>query len=62
MNLPHEQGPQRAGNRHDWNNLDNYFTAHDAQLKRLGEYFVEEQGDCLIPRWIDENTLHSTFR
>lgn len=58
MNLPHEHGAQRVGNRHDWNSLDNYITTHDAQLKRLGKYFVEEEGDCLILRWVDDQTLH----
>jgi hypothetical protein len=51
----HESQPR--ANRHGWNSFDNYFSTHDAQLKRLGEFFVEEQGDCLMPQLIDAYTL-----
>ncbi len=47
--------PPKAGNRHGWNSLDHYLTIHHAQLKRLGEFFVED--DCLQIQLTDEGTL-----
>lgn len=45
----------KAGDRHGWNSLDHYLAIHDAQLARLGEFFVED--DCSQIQLTDEGTL-----
>jgi len=48
------------GDRHGWNSLDGYLTIHDAQLRRLGEYFID-QADLAIT-FDDEDHLRIADR
>jgi len=47
--------PSQHGDPHGWNDLYHYLIIHQAQLDRLGSYFVER--DELAISWIDERTL-----
>lgn len=47
--------PRQQGDRHGWNNLDNYLAVHDACMADLQEYFVE--GHTLQIETVDQRTL-----
>ena len=45
-----------AGDRHGWNSLQGYFSAHESNLVRLSAYIVDDYSDLHIV-WVDPTTL-----
>lgn len=48
--------------RHGWNSLDGYLAAHHAQLTRLGDFFVEENGLTIFPQDADHLRIEGRLR